>query len=84
MTEVYLVEAQLKRKMIESSQELLALVDSFKFGEEDLTSFARPEKISRLFTDQRLSSDWAERLRQAGIEFAICEEDATLIKCRSL
>lgn len=80
MTEVHLAEAQLKRKVIESSQQLFALVDSTKFGKEDLTSFARPEKINRLFTDPHLSSDWSERLRQAGVEFTICEEEATLIK----
>jgi len=74
MTEVHLAEAQLKRKVIESSQELFALVDSSKFGKEDLTSFARAEKINRLFTDQHLSSDWVERLRQAGVEFTLCEE----------
>lgn len=72
MTEVLLAEAQLKRKVIESSQELFALVDSSKFGKEDLTSFARPEKIKRLFTDQRLSSEWIERLRQAHIDFTLC------------
>ena len=80
MTEVQLAEAQLKRKVIESSQELFALVDSSKFGMEDLTSFARPERISRLFTDQLLSSDWSERLRQAGIEFMVCKEDAVPVK----
>jgi DeoR/GlpR family transcriptional regulator of sugar metabolism len=74
MTEVQLAEAQLKRKVIESSQELFALVDSSKFGMEDLTSFARPERISRLFTDQQLSSDWSERLVRAGIAFTICKE----------
>jgi DeoR/GlpR family transcriptional regulator of sugar metabolism len=80
MTEVHLAEAQLKRKVIESSQQLYALVDSTKFGKEDLTSFARPDKIKCLFTDNRLSPEWAERLRQAGIEFTICEEEAALIK----
>jgi DeoR family fructose operon transcriptional repressor len=75
MTEVNLAEAQLKRKVIESSQELFALVDSSKFGKEDLTSFARPEKIRRLFTDRQLSPEWRERLRQAGMDFAICDED---------
>ncbi len=80
MTEVHLAEAQLKRKVIESSQELFALVDSSKFGKEDLTSFARPEKIGCLFTDQHLSLDWVERLGQAGIEFTICEEEAALVK----
>ena len=80
MTEVHLAEAQLKRKVIESSQQLFALVDSSKFGKDDLTSFTRPEKINRLFTDNQLSSDWAERFRQAGIEFTICEEEAAPVK----
>jgi DeoR/GlpR family transcriptional regulator of sugar metabolism len=79
MTEVLLAEAQLKRKVIESSQELFALVDSSKFGKEDLTSFARPEKITRLFTDQQLSSDWLKRLRQADIDFAVCEEEVVRV-----
>ena len=80
MTEVHLAEAQLKRKVIESSQELFALVDSTKFGKEDLTSFARPEKIRRLFTDQHLSPEWAERLNRAGIDFMICEAEPVLIR----
>jgi DeoR/GlpR family transcriptional regulator of sugar metabolism len=80
MTEVILGEAQLKRKAIESSQELFALVDSSKFGKEDLTSFARPDKISRLFTDQHLSPDWLERLRQANIEVEICDETVALVR----
>jgi DeoR family fructose operon transcriptional repressor len=80
MTEVHLAEAQLKRKVIESSQQLFALIDSSKFGKEDLTSFARPEKITCLFTDNKLSPDWSERLQEAGIEFTICKEEASLVK----
>jgi DeoR/GlpR family transcriptional regulator of sugar metabolism len=80
MTEVHLAEAQLKRKVIESSQQLFALVDSSKFGKEDLTSFARPEKINCLFTDKHLSSDWMERLKQAGIQYSICEEEAAPVR----
>lgn len=76
MTEVHLAEAQLKRKVIESSQELYALVDSSKFGLEDLTSFARPEKITRLLTDQHLSKDWIDRLSKSGIDFTLCEENS--------
>lgn len=74
MTEVHLAEAQLKRKMVESSQQLYALVDSMKFGKEDLTSFARPENINRLFTDRGLSAEWVGQLKQAKLEFTICEE----------
>ena len=76
MTEVHLAEAQLKRKVIESSQQLYALVDSSKFGQEDLTSFIRSEKITHLFTDTRLSPEWIEKLKLAGINFTLCEEEA--------
>jgi DeoR family fructose operon transcriptional repressor len=80
MTEVHLAEAQLKRKVIESSQQLFGLVDSSKFGKEDLTSFARPEKINCLFTDTHLPSDWEERLNRAGIAYKICEGEVTRVK----
>ena len=80
MTEVHLAEAQLKRKMVESSQHLFALVDSSKFGKDDLTSFARLEMINCLFTDKDLSDEWARRLEQAKLDFTICEEEAAPIK----
>ena len=80
MTEVHLSEAQLKRKVIESSQQLFALIDSSKFGKEDLTPFARPEKITRLFTDVGLSPEWISQLEQAGVEFTICKGEAASVK----
>jgi len=80
MTEILLAEAQIKRKVIESSQQLYALVDSSKFGKEDLTSFASPKKISRLFTDMQLSTEWRERLKEMGIALIICEDDAVSVK----
>jgi DeoR/GlpR family transcriptional regulator of sugar metabolism len=80
MTEILLAEAQIKRKAIESSQQLFALVDSSKFGKEDLTPFARPERITRLFTDAGLSPEWMARLEQTGIEFTICEEEVAPAK----
>ena len=51
MTEVHFEEAQLKRKAIESSKQVYAMIDSSKFGKEDLTPFARPMQITHLFTD---------------------------------
>jgi DeoR/GlpR family transcriptional regulator of sugar metabolism len=74
MTEVLLAEAQIKRKVIESTQILYALVDSTKFGKEDMTSFTDAKKIARLFTDEGLAPDWAERLKTAGIELTICKQ----------
>lgn len=77
MTELHLNEAQLKRKMIHSTDQLIALVDSSKFGKEDLTPFARTEDIYRLFTDDRITKEWKERLLEAGLDVFICrvEED---------
>ena len=78
MTEILLAEAQIKRKVIESSQQLFALVDSSKFGREDLTPFARPEKITRLFSDAGLSPEWITQLEEAHLEFTICREEVAV------
>ena len=74
MTEVHLAEAQLKRKVIESSQQLFALVDSSKFGKEDLTPFAHPTQIAHLFTDASITEEWKSRLQSAKIPFTVCSE----------
>lgn len=74
MTEVHLEEAQLKRTAIESAQQMIALVDSSKFGVEDLTSFASTDKITRLFTDSGIEDEWKTRLQKSDIPFTICGE----------
>lgn len=76
MTEVHLGEAQLKRKAIESSQQVIALVDSSKFGKEDLTPFAQPLQITHLFTDSNITDDWTARLQWANIPFTVCGEES--------
>ncbi|MCX6079332.1 MAG: DeoR/GlpR family DNA-binding transcription regulator [Chloroflexi bacterium] len=73
MTEVHIEEAQLKRKVIESSQEVIALIDSSKIGKEDLTPFARVEQINHLITDSGISPMWAQLVERAGIKLTICQ-----------
>lgn len=80
MTEVHFAEAQLKRKALESSQQVIALIDSSKFGIEHLTPFARSDQITHLITDSRLTSEWAAKLKDAGVDFSICEEDAISVE----
>jgi DeoR/GlpR family transcriptional regulator of sugar metabolism len=75
MTEVHFEEAQLKRKAIESSKQVFALIDASKFGKEDLTPFARPMQITHLFTDSSITDEWKTRLQWANIPFTICQED---------
>ena len=75
MTEVHFEEAQLKRKAIESAQQVIALIDSSKFGKEDLTPFARSDQITHLFTDSAIDSEWKTRLDGANISFTACVGD---------
>jgi DeoR/GlpR family transcriptional regulator of sugar metabolism len=76
MTEVHLEEAQIKRKAILSSKQVVALIDSSKMGKEDFTPFARTNQITHLVTDSGLSAEWAEKLSQAGIQYTICTTEA--------
>ena len=80
MTEVHFAEAQLKRKAIESSKQVIAMIDSTKFGKEDLTPFARADQITHLISDTKLSSEWIEKLKQAKINYTLCEEEMVPIK----
>jgi len=76
MTEVHFEEAQLKRKAIDSAQQVIALIGSSKFGKEDLTPFARPDQITHLFTDSAIDSEWQTRLERANMSFTVCIEDS--------
>ncbi len=80
MTEVHFEEAQLKRKAIESSQRVIAMVDSTKFGKEDLTPFARADQIAHLISDSKLSPGWIEKLKNAEINFTLCEVEVVPAK----
>lgn len=73
LTEVHIEEAQLKRKAIESSQEVIAMIDSSKIGKEDLTPFARVEQINRLVTDSGITPMWAQLIERVGISLTICQ-----------
>jgi DeoR/GlpR family transcriptional regulator of sugar metabolism len=76
LTELQLNEAQLKRKVIGSSQQIYALIDSSKFGKEDLTPFLSIEGISALLTDEGISPSWKQKLDQSGIKTIICSNEA--------
>lgn len=74
MTEVHFEEAQLKHKAIASARRVIALIDSSKFGKEDLTLFARPTQIAHLFTDAGINDGWRKNLQSMGIPFTVCED----------
>jgi DeoR family fructose operon transcriptional repressor len=73
MTDVHMVEAQWKSKAIDSVREVFAMVDSSKFGKEDLTPFCAVNQITHLYTDSGITDDWVSRLKDAHVHFTICE-----------
>lgn len=73
LTEVHLEEAQLKHKAIASAKQLIALIDSDKLGHEDLTPFAGIDKISTLYTDEGVSTEWKKKIEEAGTDLVICD-----------
>ncbi len=75
MTDEHMAEAHLKRKVIESAQQLFALIDASKFGKEDFTPFASPSQITRLFTDSDITAAWQTRFQEANIPLVICKSD---------
>jgi DeoR/GlpR family transcriptional regulator of sugar metabolism len=73
LTEVDLNEALFKRVMTASASQLIAVVDSSKFGIVNLTSFARIEQIKQFITDQQISAEWVNKLNLAGVRFTLAD-----------
>jgi ribose transport system substrate-binding protein len=76
LTESDYAEAQLKRKMIASAEQVVALVDSSKFGHVDLTPFARVDQIDRIFTDSQLDPSYLAELRETCAVVTVCDRES--------
>jgi ribose transport system substrate-binding protein len=77
LTQVDIQEAQLKSRMIESAERVVALVDSTKFGKVDLTPFATVEQISHILTDSDLAPHHIDAIRQTRANLTVCGENTT-------
>lgn len=67
-------EAQIKRAMVASAQEVTGIVDHTKWGRAALATFCRTERISRLITDAPAPAGLADAVRRTGI--VLLEADA--------
>ena len=74
LMEVYIDEAQLKRKMIQVAGSVVALIDSSKFGKIDLTPFASLDQISHVFTDSDLDPQWTSQLQAVPTALTVCSD----------
>lgn len=75
LTDFNLYEVELKKKMVEKAQKLVALVDHTKIGNISTTSFAGIEEIDVLITDDNISGEMVEKIRGKGIAVLIARTE---------
>lgn len=73
MTEVDVYEAEFRIKAIHVATQVIALIDSSKFGKIELAPSVRLERIHHLYTDSRLTAEWQARLSRSGVNFTLCK-----------
>jgi ribose transport system substrate-binding protein len=76
LTDDDLFEVEMKRAMVHAADRVLVVLDSSKFEHHGLATFASISHVSRLITDDGLSSTARERLSHAQVAFTICGPQA--------
>ena len=74
-----LLEAQLKKEMVDAAEFAILLVDSSKFEKQGVATFAPLNRVGMVITDDEVSADRLEQLSQAGIQVSICSEHTTRV-----
>jgi ribose transport system substrate-binding protein len=73
LTEGDIREAQIKSQMLEAADQIIAVVDSSKFGRLGLASFTRLEQLQHLYTDSGISQEALAQLRAACAPVTVCD-----------
>lgn len=75
LTETEIAIADMKRRVVAHADEVVALVESSKFGEVYVSSFASLGDITAIFSDDRLSEQYIAECRQANTILTLCGEN---------
>lgn len=68
LTDPRMLETQVKRAMLASSDEIVVMLDSSKFGVKSLMTVLEPRHITHLITDDGAPPDVLDRLRDYGVQ----------------
>jgi len=68
LTDFNVYEVELKRKMVEKSNKIIALLDNTKIGTSSIASFATTEEIDTLVVDHELTPEIRTELDTRGIK----------------
>jgi len=71
LTDTNQYEVELKQRMVERSKEVIAVVDSSKWGQVTFAALASTGQLHRVIVDQAAPSDMVTTLRQRGIEVTL-------------
>ena len=67
------LEAHLNQQMIESSEEIIVLADSSKFGKRSFGRICGLDNVDHIITDKGISKEIAEKIDALGIKLTIAE-----------
>jgi DeoR/GlpR family transcriptional regulator of sugar metabolism len=73
MTDVDVYEAEFRVKAIGAAGQVIALIDSSKYGKVDLVPSLRLDQIHTLYTDSGLAPEWVRQLERKNLKFMLCE-----------
>ena len=77
LTDADIQVAQLKGKVVQSAERVIALIDSSKFGNVELTSFAAADEIAQILTDDNIDPKYIEQLHQTRTVLTVCGQGTT-------
>jgi DeoR family transcriptional regulator of aga operon/DeoR family fructose operon transcriptional repressor len=71
LTDTNQYEVELKQRMVERSKEVIAIVDSSKWGQVTFASLASVAQLDRVFSNDAAPAEMVADLRQRGIEVTL-------------
>jgi ribose transport system substrate-binding protein len=74
LTERDLAEAQLKQALVQKASQVVALVDSTKFGKVGFSPCLKINSLTHLVTDSKVSSDFIQGVQKGGLSVTVCGE----------
>ena len=77
LTTTNVMEAQLNRTLMKASQKTIVLADSSKFGRRGFGKICELDHIEQIITDDKISPNTLNDLREKGIEVTIASPDTT-------
>lgn len=77
VTTTNMMEANLNRMMMDTSQQTVLLVDSSKFGKKGFSKICDIDKVDRIITDEGIPQVYLDNLQEMGIEVTIVPVNAS-------